>query len=91
MSKGTYDVTVRLPVGFESAAEMAGWLERTVVNGMDEQDWVGGCVVIFRDSDRQMVSFQDGHGTSKGGFMLPHDLYQMDDREDEPYIPKEGS
>ena len=30
----SYDVTVRIPVEFDSAAEMAGWLERTVVNEM---------------------------------------------------------
>ena len=80
----TYDVTVRIPVGFDSAAEMAMWLERIVVYGMEEKDWTGGCVVIFRDSDGQMVSFQDGDGISEGGFILPHSLYQVDDREDEP-------
>ncbi len=85
MSQGqTYDVTVRIPVMFDSPAEMASWLERVVVNGMEEKDWTGDCAVIFRDGDGQMVSFQDGHGISEGGFILPHSLYQMDDREDEP-------
>ena len=83
----TYDVTIRVSVEFESAAEMAGWLERTVVNEMEKQDWMGGCVVIFRGEDNHMMMFQDGQGASQGGFILPHGLYQMDDREDEPYVP----
>ena len=88
MSQGrTYDVTVRIPVEFDSATDMATWLERVVINGMEEKDWTGGCVVIFRDGDGQMVSFQDGHGIGEEGFILPHSLYQMDDCEDEPYAP----
>ena len=70
---GTYDVTVRMPVGFESAAEMAGWLERTVTNAMEKQGWIGGCVVIFL-SDHGVVMFQDGKGVKESGFVLPHGL-----------------
>ena len=79
MSKNTYDVTVRIPVGFDSAAEMAGWLERTVMNEMEEQDWTGGCAVFFRDQNNHMMMFQDGQGTSQDGFVLPHGL--LDERE----------
>jgi hypothetical protein len=76
---GTYDVTVRIPVGFESAMEAAGFIERAVVQAMEEKGWTGGCAVIARDEHGFLKMFEDGKTRPPGGFIdegfrLPHDL-----------------
>lgn len=57
-----YEVTIRMPVPFESAAYMAGWLESAVRNAMKNQDYVGSPVVMWTNPDGRRMAFHDGDG-----------------------------
>jgi len=61
----TYTVAVRMPVAFESAAEMAGWVERAICNEMAKCNWTGGCYVIWRDDKGKLQGFTSGQGMVK--------------------------
>ena len=60
----TYTVAVRVPVAFESAAEMAGWVERAIVSEMERKGWTGGAYVLWRDEQGVLHGFLDGEGGS---------------------------
>lgn len=68
-----YDVTVRVPVGFESAAEMAGWVQVAVTEAMWRKNWTGEAVVLFRKEDGPIVMFHNGLVDPYDG-VLPHGL-----------------
>lgn len=75
---GYFDVTVRVPVPFESAAGMAGWLYGLVEMAMERQGWKGAPVVLFRlDPDGPMGMFQEGLDSPYTGG-LPHGLVEPD-------------
>ena len=69
-----YDVTVRIPVAFESAAEMAGWVNGAIEEAMAKQDWSGGCAVLYRrEPNGPIVMFHQGLIDPYDG-ALPHGL-----------------
>ena len=60
----TYTVAVRVPVEFEAAAGLAGWIERAVSFYMKECGYAGTPYVLFRDEDGRLCGFMDGEGMS---------------------------
>ena len=71
---GTYDVTVRVPVGFESAAEMAGWVQAAISEAMWQKNWTGEAAVLFRKDDNgPIIMFHQGIVDPYDG-VLPHGL-----------------
>lgn len=71
-----HDVTVRLPVQFESAAAMAGFVNSVMDEAMARKGWSGGCAVLFRKNDDDaIVMFHEGlHEPYEG--KLPHGLVE---------------
>lgn len=57
-----YEVAVRMPVPFESAAFMAGWLERAVTDAMRQSGYIGSPVVIWSDPNGKRMAFHNGDG-----------------------------
>lgn len=76
MSEGhrmTHDVTVRIPVQFESAAEAAGFIERAVSNALKDAGYSGSAFVIWREQPSgQMWCFLDGEGGAEYEGVPPH-------------------
>lgn len=57
---GLFDVTVRVPVGFATPEEMAGWLSVVVSSSMAQRRWVGAPMLIWRTTDGHFAAFHDG-------------------------------
>lgn len=76
------DVTVRMPVYWNSPHEAAGFVQRAVTEALHRQGWGGEAVVIYRTTDDSLVMFHKGvgiadlGGAEMGDFLggLPHGL-----------------
>lgn len=68
------DVTVRIPVGFDNAAEAAGFIQASVTEAMHGNNWIGEAVVMWRkDGDGPIIMFYNGVVDPYDG-VLPHGL-----------------
>jgi hypothetical protein len=68
----TFDVTVRIPVAFESAVEAAGFIERSVSKSMNDSKFTGSPFIIFKDRDGKLFSFMNGIGVQEYKGVFPH-------------------
>lgn len=70
------DVTVRLPVHFESIAQMAGFISGALSVAMDLRGWVGEPFILFRHEGK-IVGFHQGLVDPYTG-VLPHGLQERE-------------
>lgn len=82
MSDDQSDVTIRIPVGFDSTEERAGWFQAAVTEAMRRQGWIGEAAVLYRKGgDGPIVMFHEGIVDPYDG-TLPHNLCECDDARD---------
>jgi hypothetical protein len=79
---GTFDVTVRIPYGFRSPEEAAGFIQAAISEEMRRQKWIGEPVVLWREDipGGKICIFEPRRGISLADIeSLPHDLIEKSD------------